>query len=176
MTSRSALFTSFFATVLLAAGPASAAWFMKIAGIPGESTDARHPGWIDVQSFSVRGISSHTLESGPRASSAALGGPDTLTMTVDKASPNLMKALVKGTHLPEVVIECWKAGGDRVKYMEFKLKEVLISGVIRGGSSAFPTETIKMTYGAIEWTYSASPTPTPTHAPVKPAVAIAPKK
>jgi type VI protein secretion system component Hcp len=42
--------------------------------------------------------------------------------------------------------------------MEYKLKEVLISGVISNGDSAgatgFPTETIKMTYGAIEWTYT----------------------
>jgi type VI protein secretion system component Hcp len=42
--------------------------------------------------------------------------------------------------------------------MEYKLKEVLISGVISNGdsdnSAGFPTETIKMTYGAIEWTYT----------------------
>jgi len=38
------------------------------------------------------------------------------------------------------------------------LKEVLISGVIANGNptgdNKFPTETIKMTYGAIEWTYT----------------------
>ena len=61
--------------------------------------------------------------------------------------------------MPEVVIEVWRAGGDKpVKYMEYKLKEVLISGVISNGdsddSAGFPTETIKMTYGAIEWTYT----------------------
>ena len=56
------------------------------------------------------------------------------------------------------MIELWRAGGDPVKYMEFKLKEVLISGVIQNGdpkgADQFPTETIKMTYGAIEWTYT----------------------
>ena len=61
--------------------------------------------------------------------------------------------------LPEVVIELRRAGGTNpLKYMEFKLKEVLISGVIGAGDpagpSGFPTETIKMTYGAIEWTYT----------------------
>jgi len=42
--------------------------------------------------------------------------------------------------------------------MEYKLKEVLISGVIQNGDptgdNRFHTETIKMTYGAIEWTYT----------------------
>ena len=42
--------------------------------------------------------------------------------------------------------------------MEYKLKEVLISGVISNGdpkgATGFPTETINMTYGAIEWTYT----------------------
>ncbi len=42
--------------------------------------------------------------------------------------------------------------------MEIKFKEVLISGVIANGDPkggyGFPTETVKLTYGAIEWTYT----------------------
>ena len=163
MTNRSALFTSFFATVLLAAGPASAAWFMKIAGIPGESTDARHAGWTEVQSFSTGRVSSQALESGPRTASPALGGPDTLTFTktVDKASPNLMKASAERRRLQTILIECWKPGASHA-YMEIKLKEVLVSSYQKGGSQQFPTETIKMTYGAIEWTYTKPPPAQPS--------------
>jgi type VI secretion system Hcp family effector len=164
--------------VLLAAGPASAEWFLKIEGVPGGSRDATHAGWIDVQSFSIGGMSSQTLESGQRASSAARGGPDTLTLTksVDTATPNLMKASTERRRFQAIVFECRKSGGARpVKYMEFKLKEVIVTSVTKGGSSGFPTETIKMTYGAIEWTYTAQTPPTPTHATVTP-VAIAPKR
>jgi len=57
-----------------------------------------------------------------------------------------------------VSIECWRAGGDPVKYYEIKFKEVLISGVVANGNpqgtNGFPTETVKLTYGAIEWTYT----------------------
>ena len=78
---------------------------------------------------------------------------------LDAATPKLYEAACKGTHLPEVVIELFRAGGDSpVKYMEIKLKEVLISGVIQNGNpkgdDQFPTETINMTYGAIEWAYT----------------------
>ena len=42
--------------------------------------------------------------------------------------------------------------------MEYKLKEVLISGVMSNGDSSgpaqFPTETVNLSYGAIEWTYT----------------------
>jgi type VI secretion system secreted protein Hcp len=76
----------------------------------------------------------------------------------DAATPKLLEAACKGTHIPEVTIECWRAGGDPVKYYEVKLKEVLISGVTHTGNPAgthgFPTETVSMTYGSIAWTYT----------------------
>ena len=78
---------------------------------------------------------------------------------LDAATPKLYEAACKGTHIPEVTVEIWRAGGDKpVKYMEYKLKEVLVSGVISNGdptnSAGFPTETIMLTYGAIEFTYT----------------------
>jgi len=52
----------------------------------------------------------------------------------------------------------WRAGGEPLKYYEVKMKEVLVSAVHQDanpkGDSRFPTETVHMTYGAIEWTYT----------------------
>lgn len=95
---------------------------------------------------------------GGRTAEAVHHSEYSIVKLVDAATPKLYEAACKGTHIPEVTIECWRAGGDPLKYMEVKLKEVLISGVIANGDPkggyGFPTETIKMSYGAIEWTYT----------------------
>jgi type VI secretion system secreted protein Hcp len=110
----------------------------------------------------------HAVTQPPSISQKTAGGRSAEEVThsefsvvklLDAATPKLYEAACKGVHIPEVTIELFRAGGDKpVKYMEYKLKEVLISGVITHGDptgpAQFPTETIKMTYGAIEWTYT----------------------
>ena len=136
--------------------------FANFGDIKGESTDKDHKDWVMILKFD------HAVTQPPSVTAKTAGGRSaeevnhsefSIVKLLDAATPKLYEAACKGTHLPEVVIECWRAGGDSpVKYMEWKLKEVLISGVIANGDSSgshqFPTETIKMTYGAIEWTYT----------------------
>jgi len=135
--------------------------FANFGDIKGESTDKDHKDWVMILSYS------HAIKQPPSVTQKTAGGRTAeavehsefqIVKLLDAATPKLYEASCKGTHLPEVVIELWRAGGDPVKYMEFKLKEVLISGVIQNGDSSgdakFPTETIKMTYGAIEWSYT----------------------
>jgi len=135
--------------------------FVNFGDIKGECTDKEHKDWVMVLQYD------HAVKQPPSVTQKTAGGRGaeevdhsefSIVKLVDAASPKLFEAACKGTHLPEVVIECWRAGGDPVKYMEYKLKEVLISGVIShgnpGGEYQFPTETIKMTYGYMEWTYT----------------------
>src|SRR5262245_49952345 len=135
--------------------------FVNFGDIKGESTDKDHKDWVTILSFdhAIRQPASVTQKSaGGRAAEEADHSPFSITKLLDAATPKLYEAACKGTHIPEVTIECWRAGGDPVKYYEIKLKEVLISGVVSNGhpkgDSGFPTETVKMTYGAIEWTYT----------------------
>ena len=136
--------------------------FANFGDIKGESTDKEHKDWVAVLSFD------HGVAQPPSVTQKSAGGRSaeevnhkefSIVKLLDAATPKLYEAACKGTHLPEVVVELWRAGGDKpVKYMEFKMKEVLISGVISNGDSTgtaqFPTETIKLTYGTIEWTYT----------------------
>lgn len=136
--------------------------FANFGDIKGESTDKDHKDWVMVLSYAhaiVQPPSVSQKTAGGRAAEEANHSEFSITKLLDAATPKLYEAACKGTHLPEVVIELLRAGGDKpVKYMEFKLKEVLISGVIQHGdptgNEKFPTETINMTYGAIEWTYT----------------------
>ena len=77
---------------------------------------------------------------------------------VDKASPKLYEFCSSGKHLKDVTLEVCRAGGDKVKYLEVKMEEVLISGVSPGGSAKgtdnLPVEEVRFDYGKIKWTYT----------------------
>jgi type VI secretion system secreted protein Hcp len=135
--------------------------FANFGDIKGESTDKDHKDWVLITQFDyeiVQPASITQKTAGGRTAEAVQHSEFKIVKLLDAATPKLYEAACKGTHLPEVVIECWRAGGDPVKYFEVKLKEVLISGVVSNGNpkgdQQFPTETVKMTYGAIEWTYT----------------------
>lgn len=136
--------------------------FANFGDIKGEVTEDKHKDWVAVTKieFKVTQPPSATQQTaGGRTQEAVEFSEMVIDKLLDKATPKLYEAACKGTHLPEVTIDYVRASGDSpIKYMEIKLKEVLISGVIHSadpkGTNQFPTETIKMTYGAIEWTYT----------------------
>lgn len=135
--------------------------FVNFGDIKGESTDKDHKDWVMIQSYEhgiTQPASVTQKTAGGRSAEAVQFEEFRITKLVDAASPKLYEACCKGTHIPEVTIELWRAGGDPLKYFEIKLKEVLISGVDQHGTptgdSKFPTEVVRMTFGAVQWTYT----------------------
>jgi type VI secretion system secreted protein Hcp len=135
--------------------------FIKIDGIPGESTDDKHKDWIEVLSFH-HGMSQPTTAT---ASSAGGGTAErcehqdlSIVKLLDKASPKLYEYCSSGKHIKEVTLEMCRASGDKLKYMEVKLEQVIIShvapGGTSGGSDGFPSEAVSFNYGKIKWTYT----------------------
>jgi len=134
--------------------------FLKIDGIDGESTDDKHSKWIEILSFS-HGVSQPSA--GSRSSGGAATGQRSdhsdfsVVKTLDKASPLLNLHCCDGKHLKEVKLELCRATGDKAKYMEYKMDDVIISGVRPGGSSQggepLPLEEVSFNYGKITWTY-----------------------
>lgn len=133
--------------------------FLKIDGIPGESSDAKHTEWIEIVSFA------HSMDQPASATASSAGGATaervnhsafTFVHLLDKASPKLYEACCTGKHVKEVTLELCRSGGDKVKYMEIKLEQVLISRVAPYGSAGegFPSEQINLSYGKIKWTYT----------------------
>lgn len=132
--------------------------FLKIDGMPGESTDDKHKDWIEVLSYSwgASQLASATASSAGGATAERANFQDfSIVKTLDKASPKLALACADGTHIKEVTIELCRAGGDKVKYMEYKMSNCIISSVsVGGGGGGEPTESLTFNYGKIEWTYS----------------------
>lgn len=136
--------------------------FMKIATIPGESTDDKHKDWIEIQSFS-HGVAQPAA--GSVSGSGAMGGGRadhqdfTIVHLLDKASPKLHLACCRGEHIGDVTIELCKAGGDKNKYMVYKMSDVMVRSVSPAGEGKgehdLPTERVTFAYSKMEWTYTA---------------------
>src|SRR5450759_161390 len=135
--------------------------FLKIDGIPGESTDDKHKDWIEVLSYN------HGMTQPSSATASSAGGATTervnlqdysIVKHVDKASPKLYELCCTGKHIANVTLELCRAGGDKVKYMEVKMEQVIISGVqpggAAGGSDTLPSEHVTFNFGKIKWTYT----------------------
>ena len=54
--------------------------------------------------------------------------------TIDKASPLLLKACATGEHLKEATITHRKAGKGQQEYLIIKMNDVIITGVVHGGT------------------------------------------
>ncbi len=131
--------------------------FLKIDGIPGESTDEKHKEWIEIMSYN-HGVSQ--MGSGDRSTGgAATGGrcdhqDFSVVKSIDKASNTLNLTCCNGKHIKEVKFELCRATEKKEKYMEYTLQDVIISSVsIGGGGGGLPTESVTFNYGKITWNY-----------------------
>jgi type VI secretion system secreted protein Hcp len=134
--------------------------FLKIQTIDGESTDAAHKDWIEISSFSW-GLTQKTSGSGSSGGARSAERADhsdfNVMKTMDKATPKIALALLKGEHIPEVIVSLHRAVGDKQKYMEYKMSDVMISSYQESGASgasALPMESLSFNYGKIECIYT----------------------
>lgn len=135
--------------------------YMKIDGIPGECTDDKHKGWIELLSYSA-GVSQGAVGTRSDAGAASSGRADhsdfSIVKRLDKASPKLALACCNGEHIKGVEIQICRATKDATPYMIYKLSDVIITSYRPGGSSGggdnFPTEEVAFNYGKINQSYT----------------------
>lgn len=134
--------------------------FMKIATIPGESTDSKHKDWIELLSFNIgvrQPATGSTSSGGARSAERCEHQDFTCVMTVDKATPKLFHACCTGEHISTVDVHVCRNTGDKQKYLEFKMYDVIVSSVSPGGSAkseTLPLVQTALNYGKIEWIYT----------------------
>lgn len=131
--------------------------FIKIAGIKGESMDARHRDEIEILSWSWG-------ETNQGAGFAGGGGGGAgkvtfqdmhLTTRYSKASPQLFLACASGQMLDQAVLTFRKAGGDQQEYLKIELKEILVTSYQTGGpGDEVPTDQISLNFTQIKFEYT----------------------
>jgi type VI secretion system secreted protein Hcp len=146
--------------------------FLKMDGIPGESTDLKHKGEIDLQSFSW----GETSQAGPARGGAGVGSGKVamqdfhFVTRVNKASPLLFLACATGKHIKEAILTARKAGKGQQEFLVFKFSDLLISSYQVGGTESggeITTDQVSFNFARIDFEYRAQKTDGSLSGPVK---------
>ena len=136
---------------------ASVDYFLKIDGVDGESTDDKHKGEIQLESYSLGHTNSGSFSSGGGGGSGKVAMQDFhFVKKIDKSSAKLHTACATGEHLKTATLVCRKAGKDQQEFLTIVMSPVLVSSFQNGGSAGsdvVPVETISLAFGKIEFKY-----------------------
>jgi type VI secretion system secreted protein Hcp len=134
--------------------------FLKITGpdIKGESTDDKHKDWIEIDSFQhgMGQAVSPASSTGGRTASRVSMSEFTVSKPTDTASLEMQHHCCIGTHFKEVVVQLHQASGEKHKFYEIKLSDVIISSLSTSSSGDKPRESVSFNYGKISWEYTPS--------------------
>ena len=132
-------------------------YFLKIEGVDGESTDDKHKGEIQLESWSFGGANAGSFSSGGGGGTGKVALQDFhVVKKTDKASAKLFTACCTGEHLKKATLVCRKAGKDQQEFLTVVLSPVLVSSYQSGGSAGsdvIPMEQVALNFGKIEYKY-----------------------
>jgi type VI secretion system secreted protein Hcp len=132
-------------------------FFLKLEGVPGESTDDKHKGEIDVESFSWGVTNTGTAgHGGGQGGGKALAQDAQFTKRTDKSSPVLMIGCATGQHFKEALLTVRKAGGTQLEYLKFKLEGVMVTSyqtMGAPGGGGVVQESFALNFAKIEMIY-----------------------
>lgn len=133
-------------------------YFLRIDGIPGESTDAKHKGEIELLSWSW---GESNAGGGGGGGGAGRGKPSLSSFSYlanfSQASPLLMQACLTGQRIKSAVMSARRSGADggAGDYLTFSMTNVLVESCQESADGEAPTESISLTYGSFHIQYHA---------------------
>ncbi|WP_313200699.1 type VI secretion system tube protein Hcp [Pseudomonas sp.] len=131
--------------------------YIQITEIAGEALDEQFTNWIEIAGYKF-GANQSTSATASSAGGASSGRTTltnfSFTKYLDSASCKLLEASCAGQHLKEVKLVLCRAGGDKLKYYEVVLEEVIIADYAQSASTGVPMEVVQLNYGRIKTTYT----------------------
>jgi type VI secretion system secreted protein Hcp len=134
--------------------------YLYIDGIKGESADDRHKDWIECKSVNW-GVEQ------PKSATSSTGGGHTaercqhhdivISKLADLASPLLLQTCSAGRTIPKAKFEFMRADaqGERVKYYEIEIENVLIGEVSPSVEEGdIMTESVAFKFSKVRWRYT----------------------
>ncbi|MBT8340906.1 MAG: type VI secretion system tube protein Hcp [Desulfatitalea sp.] len=131
--------------------------FIQIKDIAGESTDQTHAEWIEIQDFNVsvnQTVSKTASSVGGAGAERADFSEFNFTKLLDTATPKLALACAAGTHIDTIVVDLCRAGGDKMRFMQYRFTNCLISSFTSSADGGFPQDEVTFAYDKIEWHYT----------------------
>ena len=134
--------------------------YLYIDGIKGESNDDRHKDWIECKSVSW------SVDQ-PKSATSSTGGGHTaercehsdivISKLADLSSPILLQTCAAGKTIPRAKFEFMRADaqGERVKYYEIEIENVLIGAVSPAVEEGdILTEDVALKFSKVKWKYT----------------------
>lgn len=131
--------------------------FLKLDGVESESTDDKHKGEIELESFSWGVTNQHSNSIG-EGSGGGQGTPHTLQCTkqLDKSSPLLMVRCATGKGFETAVLTVRRGGADAPQdYFKITLEKAWVCNyqVTAHSGAAVPSESFDLKVKSIELSY-----------------------
>lgn len=176
------LILALFSTILFAGSLTAASdYLLEIDGIKGESTDDRHRGTIEIQSFSWGMSNAGTTTAGGGGGGAGKVSIQDFHFTtkLSKASPQLIMACATGQHIKSAKLFVRKQGTEQQDYYVVTLSDCMVSSFQQGGTTsgaaggvdAAPAEQISLYFNSIDVQHTADDGSVTTGTAVRPFVA-----
>jgi type VI secretion system secreted protein Hcp len=131
----------------------AAEYFLKIDGIPGESTDAKHKNEIEVQNFVWGEQNTSSPGSGGGGGAGKVVPSDfQYSSLLTAASPKLMLACATGEHIKKAVLTGRKAGKEQFEFLSITFSDVLVSSYQTAATAedaAGPSEQVSLSFATL---------------------------
>jgi len=131
-------------------------YFLKIDGLPGESTDVKHKGELDLESFSWGETQTGSAGHGSGAGAGKVMPQDfVFVKRLDKSSPVLFIACATGMHYKTVVLTARKAGAGQQEYLQIKMEDCMVSSyqTSGGGGGGTVMDQVSLNFAKLEMIY-----------------------
>jgi type VI secretion system secreted protein Hcp len=125
-------------------------YFLKIAGIDGESMSAKHKGEIDVESWTW----GESMVGSPGGGGRPAASDFSFVMKLNKASPKLFLACASGKHIDSAWLTAQRAGKQTDYFLKWSFADLVVSSYQTGASAGeHPTDQVAFNFRKIEVEY-----------------------
>ncbi len=148
--------------------------YLQIEGMPGESTDSQHKNWIELHKFEISGKQQQSGQSMSQGGALSAGRsvlePFTVFKLVDKSSPKIFDACLKGTHIPKLTLSVSRQMGGSsgaTEFIKYEITNVMVLSFHQeadaydkseSGEAAMPMEAVKFVGVTHDFTYTETDT------------------
>lgn len=128
--------------------------FLKIDGIDGESSDAKHKGEIEIESFSWGASAPGTAGGGSGSAGRVTMENFSFTTPVTRASPKLFLACVERRRIKTALLSVRRSGGQQHDFLKVTMSDVQISGWNQAAGAELPMDRVSMNFGKVQVAYA----------------------